>query len=126
MLIDIERRRAELPPAWLAEQVGIAAITAAELLAGVFRADPARRPRRTAFVEGVLNLLPVLPFDLVAARLFAQVEFELARVGVTVDTADLQIAATALARGWDVATLNAADFARVPGLGVRTPADRDT
>jgi len=55
---------------------------------------------------------------LTAARLYAQIEADLATAGAPVDRSDLQIAATAMARGWSVATLNRADFARVPGLGV--------
>jgi predicted nucleic acid-binding protein len=41
------------------EEVGIAAITASELLHGVHRADPPRRAQREAFVEHVLRVLPV-------------------------------------------------------------------
>ena len=43
------------------EEVGIAAITASELLHGVHRATPEHRARREAFVEGVLGRVPVVP-----------------------------------------------------------------
>ncbi len=120
ILIGLERqfRDSGVPPSWLEQEVAIAAITAAELLAGVQRADAAHRPRRSAFVEGILATVPTVPFDLTAARLYAQIEADLATAGTPVDRSDLHIAATALARGWSVATLNRADFARVPGLGV--------
>jgi hypothetical protein len=49
------------------EEVGIAAITASELLHGVHRADPPRRAQREAFVEHVLRVLPVYPFSLDSA-----------------------------------------------------------
>ena len=120
ILIGLERqfRDSGVPPSWLEQEVAIAAITAAELLAGVQHADAAHRPRRSAFVEGILATVPTVPFDLTAARLYPQIEAYLATAGTPVDRSDLQIAATALARGWSVATLNRADFARVPGLRV--------
>jgi len=51
-----------------AEEVGIAAITASELLHGVHRATPEHRARREAFVEGVLAAFPPLAFDLLVSR----------------------------------------------------------
>jgi predicted nucleic acid-binding protein len=39
-------------------------------------------------------------------------------MGLTTATADMQIAATVLARNWSLATLNRRDFERVPGLHV--------
>ena len=102
----------------------MAAISAAELLACVDRADMLCAPP-AAFVEGILALLPVLPFGLTEARIYAQIEAELARGGTPIDRADLEIAAAALARGWAVATLNTADFGRVHGLQVFGPEDLD-
>jgi tRNA(fMet)-specific endonuclease VapC len=102
------------------EEVAIAAITAAELLHGVFRAGaPARRARREAFVERLLELLPVLPFDLTVARIHARVWASLATRGVTLGTHDLLIGATALAHAASVATRDARSFARIPGLAWR-------
>jgi len=121
ILIALERQArgsAAIPSSWLEQEVGIAAITAAELIAGVERADALHRPRRSAFVEGILATIPIVPFDLTAARLYAQIDADLANAGTPIDRADLQIAVTALARGWAVATLNTPDFARVPGLTV--------
>jgi len=121
ILIALERQArgsAAIPSSWLEEEVGIAAITAAELIAGIERADALQRPRRSAFTEGILATIPTVPFDLTAARLHAQIDADLANAGTPIDRADLQIAVTALARGWAVATLNTPDFARVPGLTV--------
>ena len=59
-----------------------------------------------------------MPFDLTAARLYAQIDADLANAGTPIDRADLQIAVTALARGLAVATLNTPDFAQLPGLTV--------
>lgn len=102
------------------ELVGIAAITASELLHGVHRAaTPAQRARRESFVVGVLRALPVLPFDLDVARVHARVWAELAAAGRTPPPHDLIVAATALSRGWQVLTGDPGGFEAVPGLKVR-------
>jgi len=99
--------------------VGIAAITASELLHGVHRAaDPGQRRRREAFVERLLTSLPVVPFDLVVARVHARLSAELAVKGSPIGAHDLLIAATAIAVGDDVATRDLRSFPRVPGLNV--------
>jgi tRNA(fMet)-specific endonuclease VapC len=104
------------------EPVALAAITASELLAGVHRADsPERRLRREAFVEAILSLVPVLPFDLQVARTHAHLWAQLSATGQPLGAHDLLIAATALAHGFSVLTDNLRDFHRVPGLTVRRP-----
>ncbi len=116
LLIDVERGRQALPAD---EDVAIAAITASELLHGVHRADRAPRARRESFVEGVLATLPTIPFTLRVARVHAQLWAELAAARRAVDAHDLQIAATAIALGWPLATLDREHFARIPGLRLR-------
>lgn len=103
------------------DEVGIAAITASELLHRVHRADPSRAPQREAFVEHLLRTLDILPFDLATARVHAQLWANLAQAGTTLGPHDLQIAATALAHGWAIATRNVREFSRVPGLSLRSP-----
>lgn len=99
------------------EPVGIAAITAAELLHGCHRArTPAMRARRAAFVEALLDIIPVLPFGLAEARRHAELWANLVRAGTAIGPHDMLVGATALARGDAVATLNAREFARIPGL----------
>lgn len=101
------------------DQAALAAVTAAELLAGVHQSDsPQRREQREAFVEQVLLTLPIVPFDLAAARLYSRLGADLRRAGLTVGVHDLQIAACAIAGGYDVLTHNRRDFDRVPGLTV--------
>jgi predicted nucleic acid-binding protein len=100
------------------EAVGIAAITASELLHGVYRATPEHRPRREAFVEAVLTALPPIPFDLVAARAHARLWAQLASKGTDVGAHDRLVAATAITVGWRVGTANIRHFDRVPGLDV--------
>jgi tRNA(fMet)-specific endonuclease VapC len=100
------------------EEVGIAAITASELLHGVHRATPEHRARRAAFVEAVLAAFPPLAFDLLAARTHARLWAGLASAGVDVGAHDRLVAATAITAGWRVATANVRHFERVPGLDV--------
>lgn len=104
------------------EPIALAAITASELLTGAYRADSQeRRVRRHAFVEAILGLIPVLSFDLPAARVHAQLWAQLAASGQLIGAHDLQIAATALAHGYSLLTDNAREFHRVPGLQVHQP-----
>lgn len=104
------------------EQLVVASITASELLAGVERASSAsHRQQRLAFVEAVLRLVPVMPFDLHAARVHARVQAHLLSVGQQIGANDLLIAATALAHGMPILTENLRDFERVPGLTVQRP-----
>ena len=105
------------------EPVALAAITASELLVGVKRADtPVRRLRRETFVEAILDLVPVLAFDLRAARVHAQLWSQLMAVGVSIGAHDMLIAATALTHGYSVLTDNVREYRRVPGLEVRQPS----
>ncbi|MDP3062429.1 MAG: type II toxin-antitoxin system VapC family toxin [Chloroflexota bacterium] len=126
VFIALERRR--LPIGALLsstdpdEPVAITSITASELLAGVHRADSLeRRLRREAFVERVLETVPVLPFDLRAGRIHAQIWAQLMAEGQIIGAYDLLNAAIALAQGYDILTDNVREFQRVPGLRVRQP-----
>jgi predicted nucleic acid-binding protein len=120
VLIAAERGKLQLPSlldSLGAQPVGISAVTAAELLHGCYRGkDAGIRARRFAFVEALLELIPIRPFGLVEARRHAEVWAELAKRGMLIGAHDMQIGATALARGDALATLNTQDFARIPGL----------
>jgi predicted nucleic acid-binding protein len=96
------------------------AIPARGLLHGVHRARPAsRRARSEAWVEALLARLPVLHFDLIAARYHAALWAALAEQGAPIGAHDLLIAATALPHGYAVAARDGRSFSRVPGLTVR-------
>ena len=122
VLIAAERGRFDLPgllAAHPAEQFLIAAITASELLHGCERAtDPLVKHRRMRFVEGVLQDFVTVPFALAEAREHARVWAQLEIAGTPIGERDLLIAATALAGGFSVATLNRREFARVPALAL--------
>lgn len=118
VLVAFERRRFDLERLLAdASPVAIAAVTAAELLIGVERADsPQRRVRRENFVENIFARLSIVPFDLPQARLFASHFADLAQRGQIIGDRDLQIAVTALSLDYDLATLNIGEFQRVTSL----------
>ena len=98
-------------PAATPETVALAAITASELLHDVARArGAALRQRRSEFVKGLLANVPVFPFGLAEARAHARIWAELAAAGMMIGAHDLQIAATALVAGSEVATLHVTEF----------------
>ena len=66
----------------------------------------------------ISNAVFVQPFDLAQARVHARIWAELASRGQTIGPHDLQIAATGLALGHEVATLNMREFQRVAGLKI--------
>jgi predicted nucleic acid-binding protein len=99
------------------EDFGVSAITASELLHGVHRAStPAQRRRREAFVEGLLSRIPIVAFDAVTARIHARMSAELAAQGTAVGPHDLIIAATAIAKGYALATRDERSFPKFSGL----------
>jgi tRNA(fMet)-specific endonuclease VapC len=132
VFIDLERAVRRLPPGSAMaevsgrleeqlgpdEDVGIAAITASELLHGVHRAVPEYRARREAFVETVLAAFPSLPFGLLAARAHARIGAELAAAGHDIGAHDRLVAATAITAGWRVGTANLRHFDRIAGLDI--------
>jgi predicted nucleic acid-binding protein len=101
------------------ESFGISVITVSELLHGVYRADSAkRRLKREAFVEKVIDLFPIYPFDLNAARIYARIWANLVKTGMTLGSHDLIIGATCISLGFSVATSDIRDFERIPGLQI--------
>lgn len=120
VLIDVEREAAgvsALVERLGDETVGVAAITASELLHGVHRADSAqRRARREGLVAAILSAVAVYPFDLEIARVHARVWADLAAAGRKIGAHDMIIAATALTHELPLATANREEFRRVEGL----------
>jgi tRNA(fMet)-specific endonuclease VapC len=119
VLIAAERGQLNFDAIAAEEDVAISAVTASELLHGVHRArTPAQRHRRQAFVEGLMAQLPVLAFDLIVARVHASLWADLAKRGVAVGERDLMIGATAIAKGYAIATRDEWSFPKIPGLQV--------
>jgi tRNA(fMet)-specific endonuclease VapC len=94
------------------DQPGIAAVTIAELTVGIDAARGRRRAARRAFLDDVVGLVQVLDYVLAAVR----------RSGRPRGAHDLIIAATALAHGRLVVTVDQAGFTGLPGVVVRAPS----
>ena len=118
LLVDQERgvRSASIEQLLGDEDRAISVITVSELLHGVHRATGDDRARRSAFVEHLLAGLSAIPITETVARVHAEIWAQLTDRGQVIGAHDLWIAATAVAYGLGVATRNAGEFERVPGL----------
>lgn len=94
----------------------ISAITLMELMAGSAKAGHPVALR--TFITSVSDRYAVLPFDAAVASHAAEVRHILAQAGTPIGPYDTLIAATGRAHGLVVATRNAREFGRVPGLQV--------
>jgi tRNA(fMet)-specific endonuclease VapC len=120
VLVLAEREKAVVDLARYSEygDAFLSAITASELLVGVHKAlDAGIRARRTAFVEGILSAIPVLPVDLETARVHSQLVAQLAP-NESVGAHDALIGATALRHGFAVLTRNGKDFRKLAGVTI--------
>lgn len=117
VLVDAERDRKVLEQLPQDARHAISVITVSELLHGVHRAAPDHvRIRRQVIVEALLGAIEQLPITSRVARLHGQIWAELQRKGEIIGAHDLWIAATALAHGLTLATVNTSEFKRVPAL----------
>ena len=120
-LIDVERRLVQDPrlAAELPDEPFVSSITIAELRMGVELSDAAHRRNREAFVEVLVREATIVAFGLDEAVAYGRTAADLRRAGQRIGERDLMIAATALANGHEVLTLNRSEFERVPGLMLR-------
>ncbi len=94
-------------------------VTIAELVHEAYRAKtPAQQQRRLEFIERLWSDVPVHPVTLDIARLAGRIEGQQEAMGIRLAFEDLLIGATALHLGFEVATLNARDFHKIPGLSL--------
>ncbi len=75
-----------------------------------------RRDAIGRFVQDVVGLLPVLPYDAQAARIHAELRAEREPQGLVLPFVDGQIAAIAIAHGITLVTRNTRDFASLRSL----------
>lgn len=121
MLIAVERRKLDLDRLIADDdEPAIAAITAAELGVGVELATGRRKLNRQAFVEDLLEVLPLIVYDIDVARAHTALLAAVRRAGRPRGAHDLIIAATALATGRTVVTADLTGFDDLPGVIVRT------
>jgi tRNA(fMet)-specific endonuclease VapC len=95
-------------------RLAIPTIVLAELFAGAYKhPQPARL---LGLIRDLLLDVSVLDFDATCAEHFGRVRGTLQQKGISVSTADLMIAAVALAHNLTLVTHNTADYQHVPGL----------
>ena len=104
-----------------AETLYLTSVTAAELMFGVAAlADGRRKQKLAAALEEVFSLFEgrILPFDVAAARRYADLAVPAGSAGKGFPTPDGYIAAVAVSRGFAVATRDASAFeaAGVPAI----------
>ena len=85
--------------------------TSSIVMAEVLRGMPTSEKEARASAERLFALIPPLPFDRVAAEVYATLPFKRGRL-------DRLIGAHALALGLTLVTNNERDFADIPGLKV--------
>lgn len=119
VLAPSRRRRFDLAATLRAygdTEIGIAAITAAELVRAVATAGESSRAARRFFVDELLAYVPVLPFGVAEAREYGRLSAALSSRGTPVGPHQMLVAATALSRDWAVMTLDPGDYDPVDGL----------
>lgn len=100
------------------DSIALAAVTAAELLVGAALAAPKQRSRRRQLVEGALEGLDIVAYDLEVARDHAELMEHTHRTGTQRGAHDLIIAATARATSRTVVTMDRRSFDGLPGVAV--------
>lgn len=116
--------------AWLERQriddLWLTSVSYGELLAGLHAMPEGKRRKGMIAATDALVMQDldgrVLAFDVGCATTFARISAERRSKGLSRQTADLQIAAIAMAHGFAVATRNVADFG-AEGLVVINPWD---
>lgn len=118
--IYLIKRRPESVVRHLAAQqvgdVGVSAVTVAELRYGVARSAQTERNARA--LELFLAPLVIADFDASAATAYGAVRAALERAGAPIGALDTLIAAHALSLGATLVTNNTREFDRVPGLSL--------
>ena len=100
-------------------EIAISAVTLAELVHGVVRANtPQIKDARRAFIDELKKHVPVHPITDSTAEIAGQLSGEQAAKGITLPADDLLIGASAVEQGYAVATLNIRHFQKIPGLQV--------
>ena len=103
------------------EHALISVITASELLHGVWRANDVNiRQKRSEFVEHILKTFPIMPINLIVARVHAQMWAGLKSQGILIGLHDSWIAATCLAYEYTLVTNNFREFQKIHGLNVES------
>ena len=95
-------------------EICASSITAMELLYGAHKSQAVRR--NLDVIEGLLERIEILDFDLGAAEHAGQIRAELAVAGTPIGPYDIMIAGHARSTGLCLVTNNEDEFARVSGV----------
>src|SRR5919108_728265 len=88
-------------------EVSLSPVSVAELVHGIYRAKtPEASARRRAYIQELVDLVPVHPVTLQTAYLVGQIEGQEAAKGNVLPFNDLLIAVAALEQGYAVLTQN--------------------
>ncbi len=100
-------------------QIATASPVLYELLAGTrLLPNSAKRKKLQAYLDGFIRVLPILPYDELAADWHASESVRLTRKGLTPAFVDAQIAAIAATQNLIVVTRNVYDFGVFDGVRV--------
>jgi tRNA(fMet)-specific endonuclease VapC len=98
-------------------EIAIAAPVWHELRYGWLRMpEDQRKDAIGRYVQEVIGILTVLPYDSTAARIHAELRANCEQTGITLPFVDGQIAAIAMANGLTLVTRNTKDFSNLTGL----------
>ncbi len=97
-------------------EIGISAITLAELRFGV--AKSAQRERNSQALDEFIIPLEIADFDEAAADAYGKVRATLEAAGTPIGPFDTQIGAHAISLGAVLVTHNTREFSRIPGLAL--------
>lgn len=114
---------------WFGERTSvvfyISAITQAEIMLGISLLPEGKRRDTLAAAANEMFSQDFagrcLPFDATAAANYAGIVSARRNAGQAISTEDAQIAATALAHGYPIATRNTKDFLHISGLTLLNP-----
>ena len=95
-------------------QLGISVITYAELLVGVEKSEC--KEKNAESLEKLVKYLEITPFDVNAAKEYANIRAKLEKSGNRIGDNDMLIAANAKAENAILVTNNVREFERVDGL----------
>jgi tRNA(fMet)-specific endonuclease VapC len=101
-------------------EVSLSPVTVAELVHGIYRAkSPEAGQRRRAYIEELVDLVPIHPATKRTAFLVGQIQGQEAAKGNVLPFNDLMIAAAAIEQGYAILTENLRHFEKIPGLVVK-------
>ncbi|MGV0027081.1 type II toxin-antitoxin system tRNA(fMet)-specific endonuclease VapC [Phormidesmis priestleyi] len=97
--------------------IGISAITVAELEYGAYKSQ--RLEQNRAALNQFLLPLEIVPFDEQATQIYGELRATLERQGMAIGAMDMLIAAQAKALGLILVTNNVSEFSRIQNLTIQ-------